>query len=102
MTINVNMTMIINTIVTTIRPNLDICFTQMGNLSPSTTFSNTLVSRRWASHQMDLSKACQEMSIATRMRIPWVCDVFSPRLPTDPKLIGSRTKDGDWRFTHSE
>ena len=27
---------------------------------------------RWASHQMDLSKACQEMSIATRMRIPWV------------------------------
>ena len=27
---------------------------------------------RWATHQMDLSKACQEMSIASRMRIPWV------------------------------
>merc|ERR1711928_104849 len=70
------------------RPNLDICFTQMGNLSPATTFGNTLTSRGWAPHQMVLSKACQEMSIATRMRIPWVCDVFSPRLPTDPKLIG--------------
>ena len=125
-----------------IRPNLGICFTQMGNMSPSFSWPSLsiwpwlstqsslqswsysgqtwtsvslkwetfrlrppLATRlchagdeddilrfmifkilwiliiyhdylRWASHQMDLSKACQEMSIATRMRIPWVGGKF--------------------------
>ena len=42
------------------------------NITIIGTIMAIIMMTRWATHQMDLSKACQEMSIASRMRIPWV------------------------------
>ena len=42
------------------------------NITIIMTITAIIMMTRWATHQMDLSKACQEMSIASRMRIPWV------------------------------